>query len=62
MKSQSPEHQLAAFIGRYTPEIGTLAEAVLAKMRARLPGATQLVYDNYNALKRPRRPSKDKTK
>jgi hypothetical protein len=27
-----------------------LAEAVLAKMRARLPGAIQLVYDNYNAL------------
>jgi hypothetical protein len=27
-----------------------LARAVLAKMRARLPGAVELVYDNYNAL------------
>ena len=28
----------------------TLAKAVLKKMRARLPGAVELVYDNYNAL------------
>jgi hypothetical protein len=27
-----------------------LAKAVLKKMRARLPGAVELVYDNYNAL------------
>jgi hypothetical protein len=49
-KSASPEVQLDTFIDKYTPEIAALARACLAKMRARLPGATQLVYDNYNAL------------
>jgi hypothetical protein len=28
----------------------SLAKAVLKKMRARVPGAVELVYDNYNAL------------
>ncbi|HZS09749.1 MAG TPA: hypothetical protein VFD58_33290 [Blastocatellia bacterium] len=50
MKDKSPEKQLADFIARYTPEIGALARAALARMRARLPGAVELVYDNYNAL------------
>ena len=50
MKDNSSANQLAAFIARYTPEIGALANAVLARMRARLPGAVELVYDNYNAL------------
>jgi hypothetical protein len=46
----SPERRLAAFLAKYTPEIAAQAEAVLAKMRARLPGAVEMVYDNYNAL------------
>jgi hypothetical protein len=46
----APEIQLDAFLDKYTPAIATLARACLAKMRARLPGALQLVYDNYNAL------------
>jgi hypothetical protein len=46
----APEAQLAAFLAKYTPEISALAKAALAKMRERLPGAVQLVYDNYNAL------------
>jgi hypothetical protein len=50
MKDKASEEQLAGFIARYAPEIGALAHAVLAKMRARLPGAIELVYDNYNAL------------
>jgi hypothetical protein len=50
MKSHSSEKQLAGFIAKYTPEIAALAHAALAKMRARLPGAVELVYDNYNAL------------
>jgi len=49
-KDDSPESQLDAFLDKYTPAIATLARACLAKMRARLPGAVQLVYDNYNAL------------
>jgi hypothetical protein len=50
MKAPSPEKQLAGFMARYTPEIQALAQEVLARMRARLPGAIELVYDNYNAL------------
>jgi hypothetical protein len=49
-KADSPECQLDAFLDKYTPAIATLARACLAKMRTRLPGAVQLVYDNYNAL------------
>ena len=50
MKDKSPHKQLAGFIAKYSPEVGALAQAVLTKMRARLPGAVELVYDNYNAL------------
>jgi hypothetical protein len=50
MSDKAPEEQLTGFIARYTPEIGDTARAALAKMRARLPGAIELVYDNYNAL------------
>ena len=50
MKDTSPEVHLSEFLAKYTPEIAALAKAALAKMRARLPGAVQLVYDNYNAL------------
>jgi hypothetical protein len=50
MKSQPPARQLAGFIAKYQPEIAAVAKAVLAKMRKRLPGAVELVYDNYNAL------------
>lgn len=46
----SAARQLDAFLSRYTPAVRELAEATLAKMRERLPGAVQLVYDNYNAL------------
>ncbi len=50
MKKQSLETQLTSFMAKYTPEIRAEADAVLAWMRARLPGAVQMVYDNYNAL------------
>jgi hypothetical protein len=42
--------ELDAFLAKYSPEIEKLARAALSKMRRRLPGAVQLVYDNYNAL------------
>jgi hypothetical protein len=45
----SPEDALAGFIAKYSPEIAELAHAALAKMRALLPGAVELVYDNYGA-------------
>ena len=47
---RSPEKQLEAFLAKYSPEIRALASKALTKMRARLPGAFELVYDNYNAL------------
>ena len=49
-KAPTPQTQLDAFLDKYTPAVATLARACLAKMRSRLPGAVQLVYDNYNAL------------
>jgi hypothetical protein len=42
--------QLDAFLDKYTPEIAAAARLALRRMRARLPGACELVYDNYNAL------------
>ena len=48
--SGSPAQQWARFIGKYAPEIGTLARAAIARIRRQLPGAVELVYDNYNAL------------
>ena len=44
------EAQLESFIDKFTPELATLTRALLARMKARVPGATILVYDNYNAL------------
>ena len=48
--SESPEAQLDRFIDKYTPAIAAHARAALVRMRQLLPGAVQLVYDNYNAL------------
>jgi len=45
-----PEAQLTGFLAKYTPEIAALAGRALTRMRERLPGAIELVYDNYNAL------------
>ncbi len=42
--------QLNEFIARYSPEIAAQARAALTVLRKRLPGALELVYDNYNAL------------
>ena len=50
MKAKSPQQRLDSFIDKYTPEIAAFARAVLDKMRSRLPGAIELVYDNYNWL------------
>jgi hypothetical protein len=42
--------QLAGFIAKFAPPVARAARAALARMRARLPGTVELVYDNYNAL------------
>jgi hypothetical protein len=50
MTDESPEERLQGFIDRFTPEIAARGRDALARMRARLPGAIQMVYDNYNGL------------
>jgi hypothetical protein len=50
VKTESPSKQLDSFLDRYNPEIVSLARRALTKMRKRLPGSLEMVYDNYNAL------------
>lgn len=44
------ERRLEEFIDRFTPEVAAGARTALRKVRALVPGAVELVYDNYNAL------------
>jgi hypothetical protein len=44
------EAELESFLAKFEPEVAAQARAHLAMMRARIPGAQVLVYDNYNAL------------
>ena len=44
------EHQLDSFLAKYDPEVETFARRALAKMRKLVPGAIEMVYDNYNWL------------
>jgi hypothetical protein len=44
------ETQIEAFIAKYSDPIAAEIRAARADMRRRLPGAYELVYDNYNAL------------
>jgi hypothetical protein len=50
VSEESPAKRLAGFIANYDPKVASLTRAALKRMRARLPGAVELVYDNYNAL------------
>jgi len=50
MADASPERQIARFIARYAPAVARLARQARARIRRLLPGAVELVYDNYNAL------------
>jgi hypothetical protein len=49
-KAASPQKELDGFVDNYTPEIAAQARTCLKILRQRMPYATQLVYDNYNAL------------
>ena len=44
------EAQLASFLAKYTPELAASAVATRARLRARVPGGVEFVYDNYNFL------------
>lgn len=45
-----PSQQLAGFIAKFTPEVAGLIRQSRRALRARLPTAVEIVYDNYNAL------------
>lgn len=42
--------QFESFLAKYSPPVQSVARRSLVKLRKLLPGATELVYDNYNAL------------
>src|ERR1700730_2773438 len=42
--------QLDSFLAKYDPEVAAFARRALAKMRKLVPGAVEMVYDNYNWL------------
>jgi hypothetical protein len=44
------ERQLDSFLAKYDPDIQDFARRTLAKMRRLVPGAIEIVYDNYNWL------------
>ena len=44
------EQQLDSFLAKYDPEVEAFARRALAKMRKLVPGAIEMVYDNYNWL------------
>lgn len=48
--SSTPRVQLDAFIAKFDPAVAAVARDALRIMEKRLPGATRIVYDNYNAL------------
>jgi hypothetical protein len=49
-ESRSAAAHRDAGIAKFSPSIRAIAKAALARLRALLPGATEFVYDNYNAL------------
>jgi len=47
-RTVTPARGLEGFIAKFSPEHQRLIRAVRRGLRARLPGAFELVYDNYN--------------
>ena len=50
MSDASPQAQLAGFLAKYTGDVAAQAVEALERLRAQVPGAVEMVYDNYNAL------------
>jgi hypothetical protein len=48
--AMTPKQQLDSFLKKYDHGIAATAKRALVKVRKRLPGAVEIVYDNYNAL------------
>jgi hypothetical protein len=50
LSQASAQAQLDSFLAKYDSEVSTFARRTLAKMRKLIPGAIEMVYDNYNWL------------
>jgi hypothetical protein len=46
----TPAQQLRSFLAKFEPRVAASARAALSRLRKKLPGAIEIVYDNYNAL------------
>src|ERR1700676_4026791 len=44
------KRRLGSFLAKYDPDVADFARRALAKMRQLVPGAVEMVYDNYNWL------------
>ena len=49
-QAMSPQAQLAGFVSKFLPGVAAEARAALVRLRRLVPGAVELVYDNYNGL------------
>jgi hypothetical protein len=50
MPKKTPAQQLSTFLVKFEPRVAASARTALSRLRKKLPGATEIVYDNYNAL------------
>jgi hypothetical protein len=46
----TPSKQLSGFIAKFDPAVARLIRTSRRALRARMPTAVEIVYDNYNAL------------
>jgi hypothetical protein len=49
-RSATPARQLETFMAKYTHALRAEAKRIHARMRTLVPGAVELVYDNWNGL------------
>jgi hypothetical protein len=50
MADPTPAQRLRSFLAKFDPRVAASARAALSRLRKKLPGAIEIVYDNYNAL------------
>ena len=50
MSALDADTQIESFIAKFSDDVAPQIRAARAAMRARLPGAVEMAYDNYNAL------------
>jgi hypothetical protein len=46
----SSAKRIAGFLDKYNPEVVAAAKESRARLRKKIPGGTEFIYDNYNAL------------